>query len=150
MNGILECIKSAQFLIGLGVGFGFWLIVLVVRLICRATRGKYLKQLFKEDERGNFTITLEAIKSYLVFALKDFPSLSLDPGSVRLAEKEEGTALQFGVKFQLGGNVQESKNALYNRIESDLRNQLAIADLIKKIDIKIVDFTDKTSGEQEQ
>ena len=140
MNAILDCICSARFLIGLGVGFGFWVLVLLIRAIAKGCSTKYVKQLVKKDERGSFAITLDAVRSFLNHLLgKEFPHLELV--DVKLPVNEDGVTLKMSVKIQLEGNVLETKNALYNRIERALQNELSVKEQVKEIDVTVIEFT---------
>ncbi len=140
MNAILDCIRSARFLIGLGVGFGFWVLVLLIRAIAKGCSTKYVKQLVKKDERGTFAITLDAVRSFLSHLLeKEFPHLELV--DVKLPANEDGATLKMSVKFQLEGNVLETKNALYNRIERAMQNELSVKEQVKEIDVTVIEFT---------
>ncbi len=140
MNAILDCIRSARFLIGLGVGFGFWVLVLLIRAIAKGCSTKYVKQLVKKEERGTFSITLDAVHSFLSHLLeKEFPHLELV--DVKLPANEDGATLKMSVKIQLEGNVLETKNALYNRIERALQNELSVKEQVKEIDVTVIEFT---------
>ena len=142
MNAILDCIRSGRFLIGLGVGFGFWILVFVIRAIVKGCSTKYAKQLVKKDERGSFSITLNAIESFLRNLIgKEFPLLELV--GVKLPETEDGVILKMDVKFKLESNVQETKNALYNRIERALQNELSVKEQVKELDVTVIEFTDE-------
>ena len=60
---------------------------------------------------------------------------------VKLPANEDGATLKMSVKIQLEGNVLETKNALYNRIERALQNELSVKEQVKEIDVTVIEFT---------
>ena len=70
---------------------------------------------------------------------KEFPHLELV--DVKLPVNEDGVTLKMSVKIQLEGNVLETKNALYNRIERALQNELSVKEQVKEIDVTVIEFT---------
>ena len=133
-----------QFWFGLLLGFILGLLVwaLLAMLRCSKNCGKVIT--VEDSTRGNFSITVPAISSFLRKILSEYPNFELH--DMRMNETRNGRVMDITLKVVQDTDLLNVRKELRDRIYAELDSKLGIAEEISAINFEAVDFTANDSS----
>ena len=124
-------------LLGLILGLLIWALFAMLR--CGKNCGKVI--MVEDSNRGNFSITVPAIASFLKKILNEYPNLELH--DMKLNEtRNNGRVMDITLKVVQDTDLLNVRKELRDRIYAELDSKLGIAEEISSINFEAIDFTD--------
>ena len=136
---VLGALQNCQFWYGVLAGV---VLVLVLLLIwkCISACGATRKEITIEDnENGSFTITLDALISFVRSTAASFNQLEVL--GLRLAETRLGLVMVITVTASADTELVKCRNQLREHLMSEMRSKLGVVDQIKAINFEAQQLT---------
>ncbi|MBR0459163.1 MAG: hypothetical protein IJJ26_07985 [Victivallales bacterium] len=138
-----ECVNNCpngQFWFGLACGFILCLIIWAI--VAFLTRSKNSTRILtvEDSERGSFSITPNALSSFLKHIIQDYPDLDLE--ALKLENGHNGVVMNIIVRAAEDADLLNRRKELRDRVYAELEAKLGIADQIEAINIEAIEFVE--------
>ncbi len=143
-----ECVNNCpngQFWFGLACGFILCLIIWAIVFFLTRTKNATKILTVEDSDRGSFSITPNALTSFLKRITQDYPDLDLD--TLKLENGHNGVIMNVVVRAVEDADLLNRRKELRDRVYSELDAKLGIADQIEAINIETIDFVEGSKKE---
>lgn len=133
---------SKPFLYGLLIGAVLLFLVWVIVLCIRKSRMACKKITVPDSEKGNFSISANALETFVEKVAESFPEVQMS--SLKLVSTRTGLNMNIALRASEDANLLEIRKELRDRIFSELEKRLGIASEISEVNFNAVDFKNFT------